>query len=602
MINFTENTKNQYKAYERQFNVYGNLYLAEKRLSNNLLNQNNYLYLSNLVYNNGEFTQTEAGDTSQPNIQMQSYQNGTYIQNLDYKQIQLGIIKFSFTKTNLFNQINYKANDSRLDTGVRFDISNLENGKTYYIGATFTNITQGTISWKDMYISEEDIDYEEYGTIINDYTLFPLTEENECKILGFNINEKTDIYYTSLPYNTMTIDVDNEKGYFTDYDVDSIVNKLNTDCYVDLFIKINDDDYYKIMTMKFDKISSSDYEKATLSFKSSISILKTLPLRDKNKYFQTNIWTRKMLKEFLYDNYKIGFKYNGENLIWTFNSTSLINPSVERMVLAGATRQGNLERAVLTTNDYQDNISFKNWLSYAQDTITRDYQLEKPIIKREDTYQGVDHTYIYYGNYESTTETYNRTINDKLRSEQEIIIYTDENYKLSDITINDITTSSGIVVNIVQNTTNNPNILMLSLKGNIDQNYTITINKENIYKKTNNVLKNEKYGLTSDTSKILKINETSPLNGDYYNLILNDKTVRSYIEAKIIGLPYLEIGDTVEIETELAKILITISELNITFDGGLTETIKGYELGWDALFPSDTLYPSDDLYPNRPLD
>ena len=602
MINFTENTKNQYKAYERQFNVYGNLYLAEKRLSNNLLNQNNYLYLSNLVYNNGEFTQTEAGDTSQPNIQIQSYQNGTYIQNLDYKQIQLGIIKFSFTKTNLFNQINYKANDSRLDTGVRFDISNLENGKTYYIGATFTNITQGTISWKDMYISEEDIDYEEYGTIINDYTLFPLTEENECKILGFNINEKTDIYYTSLPYNTMTIDVDNEKGYFTDYDVDSIVNKLNTDCYVDLFIKINDDDYYKIMTMKFDKISSSDYEKATLSFKSSISILKTLPLRDKNKYFQTNIWTRKMLKEFLYDNYKIGFKYNGENLIWTFNSTSLINPSVERMVLAGATRQGNLERAVLTTNDYQDNISFKNWLSYAQDTITRDYQLEKPIIKREDTYQGVDHTYIYYGNYESTTETYNRTINDKLRSEQEIIIYTDENYKLSDITINDITTSSGIVVNIVQNTTNNPNILMLSLKGNIDQNYTITINKENIYKKTNNVLKNEKYGLTSDTSKILKINETSPLNGDYYNLILNDKTVRSYIEAKIIGLPYLEIGDTVEIETELAKILITISELNITFDGGLTETIKGYELGWDALFPSDTLYPSDDLYPNRPLD
>ena len=143
---------------------------------------------------------------------------------------------------------------------------------------------------------------------------------------------------------------------------------------------------------------------------------------------------------------------------------------------------------------------------------------------------------------------------------------------------------------------------MLSLKGNIDQNYTITINKGNVYKKTNNVLKNEKYGLTSDTSKILKINETSPLNGDYYNLILNDKNVRSYIEAKIIGLPYLEIGDTVEIETELAKILITISELNITFDGGLTETIKGYELGWDALFPSDTLYPSDDLYPNRPVD
>ena len=45
---------------------------------------------------------------------------------------------------------------------------------------------------------------------------------------------------------------------------------------------------------------------------------------------------------------------------------------------------------------------------------------------------------------------------------------------------------------------------------------------------------------------------------------------------------------------------MTITEINMNFDGGLTETIKGYELGWDALFPSDDLYPENDLYPNTP--
>ena len=601
MINFTENTKNQYKAYERQFSVYGNLYLAEKRLSNNLLNQDNYLYLYYLTYNNGEFTQTEAGDTSQPNIQIQSYQNGNYLQTLDYKRIQLGIIKFSFTKTNSFNQIYYKVNDSRLDAGVRFDISNLENGKTYYIGATFTNITQGNISWKDMYISEEDIDYEEYGTIINDYTLFPLTEENECKILEFNINEKTDIYYTSLPYNTMTIKVDNEKGYFTDYDVDSIVNKLNTDCYVDLFIKINEDDYYKIMTMKFDKISSSDYEKATLSFKSSISLLKTLPLRDKYiSVFNKQNVRKNTLINYLKNNYNLDLiSDDPDNSLMLETYYFNIN-TIESILLQAGTRKGELYNATLTLNDSQDRIVQRTWKNYSQDTILRDYHLEKAIIKREDNYRGIHRKYVSNMEWEESTDKYDFTINGILNSYSDTLVIRNSNYKLNTITNSDITTQNLSSFNVIQGEVDD--ILLLTINGNIGSNYTISISKNNIIKKKNNYYTEENLGNVDDTTKVLNITENAPIFSQYYNLILNDKQVKSNISCKIIGLPYIEIGDTVEIETELAKILMTITEIDMNFDGGLTETIKGYELGWDALFPSDTLYPSDDLYPNRPID
>ena len=594
MIALNEETKNAFKQNEREIKVYGNLYLAKRRNSNNLLDQSNYVNIYNLTYNNGVFTQAEAGDTSIPDIQIQSFLNGTYIATLDNQQIQLGVVKFSFIKTNEFNQITYKANDRTKDTTVRFDISNLINGKTYYIGATITNATQGSIAWKNMYISEEDVDYEEYGTIVNDYTTFPLTLDNECQILGFNINEKSDIYYTSLPYNTMTIDVNNEKGYFTDYDSDSIINKLNSDCYVDLFCNINNGDYFKLMTMNFDKIQSSDYEKAKLSFKSSISLLKNLPLRDKNKYFVYPYWNMTTLLNYFIVNYKI----NARSDVITnsvVNTASLTSTSAENLLLKAGTRYGELSNALIVTNNTNNDISLRKWENKGNETILQNYQLEKPIIKRENTYQGINYEYINSYEYASSNETYQRTINGILTRKKEILVYKDVNYRISDLTINDFSISSGITLNIeIINTTT----ILLIIEGNINQEYTISMLKENIYKRTNDDIREKNTGVINDTSKVLKIKKNSPLNDGYYNLILSEKKVKSNIEVKIMALPYLEVGDTVEIETDLAKITMTITEINMIFDGALIMTIKGYELGWDMLFPSDTLYPSDDLYPN----
>ena len=94
--------------------------------------------------------------------------------------------------------------------------------------------------------------------------------KEHCEILDFNISAKGDIYYSSLPYNTMTINVNNEEGYFTEEAENNILDKINKDFYVDLFMKINNDKYYKIMSMNFNDVTYADYQKAKLEFYSCI--------------------------------------------------------------------------------------------------------------------------------------------------------------------------------------------------------------------------------------------------------------------------------------------------------------------------------------------
>jgi len=615
MISMPTSTKNQYKDFEREISVYGNLYLAKKRLTKNLFNPFTTHYDTNTttsISNNEIITSSYSSSIGNSNAYLRfpitlkantdytfkmkytrtdttinggigirtGVSGGTWIASLT------GINDASGTKTLTFNSGEYTT------LYVWFYLKNASTTQAVDTTFTFTEVmlNEGTTA----------LPFEYYGRYAYDYTEFPLTEENEAKILSFNIDEKCDVYYTSLPYNTMTIEVDNEKGYFTDYDPDSIVNKLNTDCYVRLYIKINNDNYYEIMRMNFDKISYSDYEKARLSFSSSIAKLKNLPLRDRREEdFTTSSWSRTRIRLWLMQNYNISFSY--DNNVTTLNSTREKASSVENILLLSGTYYGTLQNAVITTNDTQNNIRLKKWKSTADDTITKDYELEKPIVKRENSYDGVKHTYKHNPTFQQSNETYTRVINGTLTTINEALVVYDNNYKLSTITSSDVTITGNPTLE-VSTYLANAFIVILKLTGNIGDEYTITINKDNIYKKISDTLTTRYLGNTNENAKILTINEEAPLDFTYYNLILNEKKIKSYIEAQIIGLPYLELGDAVEIETDNANVLTTISEIEMNFDGGLTMTIKGYELGWDALFPSDTLYPSDDLYPNTPIE
>lgn len=466
-----------------------------------------------------------------------------------------------------------------------------------------------------LYLATKRIVNNEY---VLDYTAFPLTEENNAKILSFTINEKADVYYTSVPYNTMTIEVDNETGYFTDYDNDSILDQLNEDCYVELYMNINNGDNYLIMTMNFDKISYSDYEKAKLNFFSNLARLENQTLKDKNREFNDWLVSFSPFVRWLNDNYNITLTSDHPDLENDVNfaiDTDFESSSVKDLILSNITFElGQLNKqGVLLTNNYKNELSFKAISNVVNETITGDLQLEKPIIKKEDTYKGVK--YNWYRNsyqFEATSETYTKSFQGTLQSNQDRIIIADYDYKLSDITTSDITSSNNVNV-VVETMAGYDTAMTLTITGTIGDTYELTINKSNMNKRKRTDLVTWPLGDTTDTSKILEVRDEAPIKSSMYVFLYIKKPIISNAEIRIMGLPYLEIGDTINIELENGTRKIFITEIKTEYNNGLLQTIKGYELDWthqvtghyagmyDDLNDWDTFYPSNDLYPSNTL-
>lgn len=569
MINIPNSVKNEYKDFNREIKVYGILYIATKRISKNLfdyrkttpgwINKNNVIQQSGLTtYCYSDYCKVEP--------------NTTYSLNL-------------YNKTGLQDGALLEYNNSKsflslytLETYTPMVFTTSAN--TYYIRFTCRQDSQSKVQLEKGFMPSN---YEEYGTYVIDYNDFDLTEENESEILSFNINEKADVYYTSVPYNTMTIEVNNERGYFTDYDPDSIIDKLNEDCYVDLYMQINNGNYYKIMTMNFDKIKYSDYEKAKLSFYSNIAILEKLELRDKYEELRNGIAFFSEFKSLIENNYNINiFCDHPDKDVQSFICTDKNCNSLRDFIITNATFEfGEIYGAgILLTNDFENNLSFKAISNIVNDTISTDLQLEKPSIRKENTYQGVKYNWHSINNYEQTGETYIRTIHKTLMSSRDVIVIEDKNYRLSDITINDITSSSNVSVSLGQIASYIKDTISLVVSGNIGEEYDITISKSNIYRNVPNDFVIWPLGNTSETSKILEIQDNSSVQNGMNVFLFVKKPMKSYVEIRIMGLPYLEIGDTLLIELENRSVKIFIIEIDTTYNNGLLQTIKGYELDW----------------------
>lgn len=437
------------------------------------------------------------------------------------------------------------------------------------------------------------------------YTPFMLTEENNCKILSYSISEKVDIYLRSLPYNILTIEVDNESGYFTDYTQNSIMPRINNDCYVELYINeksdVEDDEpkYYKIMKMSFDKVVSTDYEKAKLQFKSVISKLNSMQLRDKNYNLFSNLVVETQdIINYFDENYGIDVINNTDNYV-LFEHTGWLNSPKDLLL-------HNLYYLDLITTNYKDEICYKTISEYDQlkpaiETISRNLQLERPIVKKENTYQGVimnEDEYSDLGQIEYENKEYKKTISGKLEATTDTIVIVEKDWSLDTLTNNDITITGNVNV-VVHTTYGVENIVVLEIVGNIGAEYTIKINKSAMSHVVNKSPSTFQIGYIADKSKKLVVDDTVSITEMYYNELFFFNTIKSYVEVKCIGLPYLEVGDIINIQLEENETTrIAITEINKDFNGGLTMTIKGYEFDIDVLFPADDLYPSDTLYPN----
>ena len=541
------------------------------------------------------FNQITIDTATSPSIRLQAYNNGVYVSDLGEKNFynESDVIYFQFTKTSQFNQVNYKVNGIQINTGVIFDISHLDNGKTYYIGATFLikkpliSLSEigglyepdGYIKWTDMYINEDNGPYERYNT-----KPFKLTSENNCKILSFNINQKTDPYYTSTPYNTMTIEVDNEKGYFTITDEDNILNYLNKDSYVDLFININDGPYYKIMTMNFDKLSFNDYKTAKLSFYSSLANMNDAIIKDKNLQLN-NLVNYYPVQSYLYDNYNLNLLSDHSY----FDSNRIVISKfkdLKTIITCVASRAGYDGTETYLTTNYNNIIFLKKISNDVEETISSNLQLEKPIIKNDNIYKNIKYNYYRYNNetpYEGSPMTYSKNFQYTLKAKREVIIIVENDYEISGITMSDVTVTGNVTVTKNETQTPYQNYLSFTIEGNIGEEYTIAINKENVNKfNAGDLLTDTRRTNPNNEEKTLILNPdaTNWMVGRQYYFLFMKKPLLYKIEAKIMGLPYLEVGDTIQLNFENKNEKISITEINTNYGDGLIQTIKGNRYDW----------------------
>ena len=142
----------------------------------NLLNYNEPYVFQNTTIDNGVVKQVEADTNAKITFKIAAYQDNTHVVAHDNKWkatiTDTGIISLPFVKDNLFNRIRFGLNGAKKDTLIGYDVSHLTNGTTYYLKANFTNITQGSISWRDMGIYlTDDIDYAPYVGVVDTFAI-----------------------------------------------------------------------------------------------------------------------------------------------------------------------------------------------------------------------------------------------------------------------------------------------------------------------------------------------------------------------------------------------------------------------------------------------
>lgn len=130
--------------------------------SKNKFNVNNVIEFNNLTYSDGVFTQITADTREEQYFKAQKIKDGKYVgEAFSSFSGYVGILKGSLTIDGTFDTLIFGFGGATRDTSLYVDITNLANG-TYYLSINCTNITQGSMSFKDVMISTENVPYEPY--------------------------------------------------------------------------------------------------------------------------------------------------------------------------------------------------------------------------------------------------------------------------------------------------------------------------------------------------------------------------------------------------------------------------------------------------------
>lgn len=120
---------------------------------------------TNTTIDDGVVTQSQADTNTKIQWKCQGLNGTTFAKELFIvNKNTTGLFSYNFIKDSSFNGLKFGLNGSQIDSMVISEINNLPDGE-YTLSFDVTNITQGSISWKNIMItssSETDLSYEPY--------------------------------------------------------------------------------------------------------------------------------------------------------------------------------------------------------------------------------------------------------------------------------------------------------------------------------------------------------------------------------------------------------------------------------------------------------
>ena len=417
----------------------------------------------------------------------------------------------------------------------------------------------------------------------------PYIDETKCQLLDFKIDEKSDIYCETMPFSEMSIEVENSQGYFSDFSGNSIVDRLNSDCYLTLYFNVNDTGWYWAWQMQYYGLTSNN-EKATLTFRPyPMSVFNSVML-DENKNFANDLW---VASGFYYGNrndFKSYFKDNYDIIINNLSATSqslAVNMSkkhiknISNLLFYYGTILTYSNKAPYNLISLRNNnqISFWNILPDGENTSEIDYNflLEKPLVTKE-TLDEVDINTKEVKSYSSSRVNYQNVISSTFVNDNDKIVLYEENYIFDGITTNDISIIGGTLNGIYQRTSAYNHYLILDISGVPGSAYTININAD-LY--TTNVVENtQQIYRRADKLKAsnkLEIDNNMTFDNSYWKILVAD--LERKVKFRIPALPGYEIGDIVRIvNNQFVVEECIITEIHTTWNNGFIMEITGYGL------------------------
>lgn len=467
------------------------------------------------------------------------------------------------------------------DNTTTFNINN--NDKyNYYI------IFDNPITIKSIELNVSRVEYNDRRLRIAEISLTPseLYEGNE--LIKFNINEEIDISLTSNPINTCEINLNNYPDYEGGNKFDPINPKgltayltENTKIkpYIGVLTENEGVEYVSMGTYYLTDWSSDVDGNVTLKGQDVLGVFKNKPMLSKQGLLnESHVENIQSALESLY-----GIDFDLSDLSGSdmeiLKETDMFNWLASACITNSYYEyDSGVIRYILKADRNNTITQSANQSNYIADSLSRNMFLQDVEYTTKSQVNIVELKYIKPWNITSTTQEYTLNTTHTLTSTEEYMWFKLNKYTANNPTFSYTTTGSGTATLIDANRY----IIYVKLNGTVGETFTLryygwSYNDPPVTTKqfTNDLVNGQKMSIDLTNYIWMDDNIANTLATYYLNY-----DPKYNVSIKSIGLPYLETGDTISVQTRYNDANdgyknIIITKQTFEYDGGLSCDMEG---------------------------